>query len=153
MGKLLLWLFWGELPLKETSEIFYNFTVGVGALFASGAGIKALYEWAGVYKEKRELLKKKVWFGQAKKYYLRENINSSDGESGFRLLRNPANGYIYIYDLSTRHKYWIENMPTYYELGYQDNKNNKDWINIIDLPLNEQNKYRNFNTGESIVAT
>lgn len=146
-------IFFGTISLKQFSEIFYNFAVGTGALLAGGAGIKAFSEWTQKQKQERELLNNRSRFTDAKISFPREKYKTIDGESGFRLLRNPANGHISIYDLASKTRYLIENMATYYELGYLDDNSSKDWKNITELAQIEQSKYHKFKDGKPIIAT
>jgi hypothetical protein len=130
---------------KPFSEVFNDIAVGLGALLAGLGGLKIFINWV-------EAKTRKDNFYRFKEIYSRDKFRSKDAKEGFRLLRNPASGKIYIYDLDTKKRHWIETMSTYYELGYIDNNQSKDWQNFSDISESEMNKYVKFEDGEGVNA-
>lgn len=127
---------------KPFSEIFNNITVGIGALLAGLGGFIAFSDWS-----KDKIIKNK--FEKVKNTYSREKLKNDDANDGFRLLRFPENGDIFIYDLVRKEKFWIDKMSTYYALRFVDKDGLMDWKNIT---TEEIEKYKNYKRGDDIVA-
>lgn len=130
---------------RDFSEIFVDVASGIGLLLAGLGGLIAFADWT----KKQGIANN---FKKFKDAYTRDKLKKEDGEQGFRLLRNPANGHISIYDLVTKKKHWIKKMSTYYELGYIDNEQTKDWQNIADIGETERSKYSAFEPGDEVIA-
>src|SRR3989338_477728 len=127
---------------KPFSEIFNDIAVGTGALLAGLGGLIAFWDWSENKINKNE-------FPKFRNAYPREKLKDKDADDGFRLLRFPDNGHIFIYDLVTKQKFLIKNMSTFYELGYKDDKDGKDWKNITS---EEIEKYKGYKRGRDVVA-
>ena len=92
--------------LKDISEIFYNFAVGIGTLSGVFAAYKLIQEWF-ISKSKQKMI------DRLKKLYPRSELNISF------LVADTARapGKIYLIDIKKRQKYWIQSSSTYLDLG------------------------------------
>lgn len=120
--------------LKVVSEIFQNFTVGIGALFAGAAGFKVIWEF---FSERKKANKINAWI----KEYPRKGLNID-----FELVHSPIPGQsnrVYILDFKTKMRYWVSSRQTRQDLLFSsdDEKNVK-----ID-------KFESYKEGENILTS
>lgn len=99
---------------KTISEVFNNFAVGFGALFAGGGGLKILLDWA--YNAKENMRRNKLRGELRSRYPL-----SKYGDT-YRLIEtdSPA-GWVYLHDKEQKEKHHIASMLTLIRLGFKRN--------------------------------
>ena len=122
---------------KDFSQIFYNFLAGIGTFLAGLGALVILYKWSKNLSNKR-------WFEYVKSTYSLQNQDKT-----FVLIRfHEHNGRIYIYDVTMRTRYWINNGPTLTELGYKyeswvevQNENNLDAV-VLGKKFKEYKDYK-----------
>ncbi len=118
-----------ESTILNISQIFYNFTVGLGLLLAGGVSIKALVEWRiGVNeKRKKEDEQRKKEDEQRKKEIkkndkileLKAKYHKKEAGITFQLIKSSAKqGYIYLLDLTTNIKHHVGSSSTFHALDY-----------------------------------
>ncbi len=109
--------------VKEFSEIFSNFAVGLGALGAASTGIKIVYDWLIDKSNQKKLIR------------FREIYPPQELGKGYRIADSVAlPGKIYIIDLRTRQKRWIQSSSTFIDLGF-------NWGAIEHMSVNEFDSY------------
>ena len=100
-----------HMDWKTLSEVFYNFTVGIGAILAGGAGFVAFREYAASSKNKARI-------NVYKSRYNRGGLVRGD----FSLVHSAVKGQedrIYIIDKVAKIKHWIVTPKTLNDLGFQ----------------------------------
>lgn len=116
---------------KVFSEIFYDITVGLGALFASVGGLKLFSDWL------RENAMRKT-IEDLKKLYPRKSLNQS-----FRLIRSNITGNkIYVHMRVDNRRYWIMNSQTFMDMDFA-------WGEEINISDSEMEK---ISEGEGIIT-
>lgn len=110
--------------ILQVSQIFYNFTAGLGTLLAGGAGLVAVNQFFTQYRAN-------INRNQLKKRYSKEKINSEYKLVDFK--KEP--GKIYLLDLQTNRIHWIASAQTMTDLDFS-------WNDVIHLDTSEFDKYQ-----------
>jgi hypothetical protein len=118
--------------LKDASEIFYNFAVGIGALGGLFAVYKLFDEWRNE-KVKREKIEQ-----------LRKIYPASELGHGYKIADSVEDrGVIYIIDLRNSKKHWIQSSSTFVDLGF-------DWRKVEHITADE---FRVYHEGDPILTS
>jgi len=94
--------------LKEASEIFQSFGVGLGALLAGMGGLTAFSDW---WKKKR---KKDNSIENYRKKYPRSKLNKT-----YKIIRYEGDEVrIYLLDINSNKRHWVKDPSTLRALGF-----------------------------------
>ena len=109
---------------KLTSEIFYNFAIGLGAI---GGGVFVGAKGMVEFWKSRNI---QVSISKIKKRYPRSELNKS-----FRLVdTEEAPGRVYLLDTKTRKRHWIQSGATLLDLDFY-------WSDFKRIATDEFNKF------------
>lgn len=116
----------------DYSQIFYNFSLGIGAILAGIGGIKILSEYAKKLQYERKI---RHW----KSIY-----DPSLHDTNFRLINSADNpDWIYVHDLNSNQKIHIGSDATFREFGFSRN-----WIVTL-----QQKDFNQIKTVEDVILT
>ena len=129
---ILIMQIFSSQSIVNYSQIFYNFSLGIGAILAGIGGIKILSEYARKLQYERKI---RHW----KSIY-----DPTFHDKNFKLINSSDNlDWIYVHDLNSDQKIHIGSDATFREFGFS-----RKWIKT--LPLDDFNRIK---TVEDIILT